>query len=166
MKKILVLSAMLVFLGAGGRSSWAHDDDKTPDQSLTGEVVCLSCYLGHGGMGAVHAKCAKQCFAKGLPVGLKVGNKLYLAVGEHHGTGGKMLSPYAGKEVTVTGHVFDQEGMSMVEIESVKKAAVSSTATDSKKSAAVMYTCSMHPEVISDKPGQCPKCGMDLVVKK
>ncbi|KMQ71330.1 copper transporter [Chryseobacterium koreense CCUG 49689] len=23
----------------------------------------------------------------------------------------------------------------------------------------------MHPEIISDKPGQCPKCGMDLVLK-
>ncbi len=30
----------------------------------------------------------------------------------------------------------------------------------------VQYTCPMHPEVISDKPGKCPKCGMDLVVKK
>jgi Cu(I)/Ag(I) efflux system membrane fusion protein len=26
-----------------------------------------------------------------------------------------------------------------------------------------LYTCPMHPEVISDKPGQCPKCGMELV---
>ncbi|SIQ31446.1 copper-resistance protein, CopA family [Chryseobacterium sp. RU37D] len=25
------------------------------------------------------------------------------------------------------------------------------------------YTCPMHPEVISDKPGKCPKCRMDLV---
>ncbi len=25
------------------------------------------------------------------------------------------------------------------------------------------WTCPMHPEVISDKPGTCPKCGMDLV---
>jgi hypothetical protein len=25
------------------------------------------------------------------------------------------------------------------------------------------YTCEMHPEVISDKPGKCPKCGMNLV---
>ncbi|MGQ9879505.1 MAG: heavy metal-binding domain-containing protein [Armatimonadota bacterium] len=24
------------------------------------------------------------------------------------------------------------------------------------------YTCSMHPEVRSDKPGDCPKCGMTL----
>ena len=28
------------------------------------------------------------------------------------------------------------------------------------------YTCSMHPEVKSDKPGKCPKCGMDLIEKK
>ncbi|MCZ2085810.1 MAG: lipoprotein, partial [Flavobacteriales bacterium] len=27
------------------------------------------------------------------------------------------------------------------------------------------YTCPMHPEIISDKPGKCPKCGMDLVLK-
>ncbi len=24
------------------------------------------------------------------------------------------------------------------------------------------YTCSMHPEIKSDKPGKCPKCGMTL----
>lgn len=29
----------------------------------------------------------------------------------------------------------------------------------------VTYTCSMHPEINSDKPGKCPVCGMDLVVK-
>lgn len=29
--------------------------------------------------------------------------------------------------------------------------------------ASTTYTCPMHPEVISDKPGRCPKCGMDLV---
>ena len=25
-----------------------------------------------------------------------------------------------------------------------------------------MYTCPMHADVKSDKPGECPKCGMDL----
>ena len=28
------------------------------------------------------------------------------------------------------------------------------------------YTCTMHPEVITDKPGKCPKCGMTLVAVK
>src|SRR5947209_3153677 len=27
------------------------------------------------------------------------------------------------------------------------------------------YTCKMHPEVVQDKPGNCPKCGMALVQK-
>jgi membrane fusion protein, copper/silver efflux system len=29
-----------------------------------------------------------------------------------------------------------------------------------------VWTCSMHPEVISDAPGSCPICGMDLVKKE
>lgn len=28
------------------------------------------------------------------------------------------------------------------------------------------YTCTMHPEVVQDKAGDCPKCGMKLVEKK
>jgi hypothetical protein len=33
------------------------------------------------------------------------------------------------------------------------------------KAEKVVYTCEMHLEVISDKPGQCPKCGMELIKK-
>jgi FtsP/CotA-like multicopper oxidase with cupredoxin domain len=28
---------------------------------------------------------------------------------------------------------------------------------------AVVYACPMHPEVVSDQPGKCPKCGMKLM---
>ena len=28
------------------------------------------------------------------------------------------------------------------------------------------YTCPIHPDVVSDKPGKCSKCGMDLVLSK
>jgi len=31
---------------------------------------------------------------------------------------------------------------------------------------ATLYTCVMHPEVVMDHPGDCPKCGMKLVPKE
>lgn len=37
--------------------------------------------------------------------------------------------------------------------------------TKKVKPVKVQYTCTMHPEVLSDKPGKCPKCGMTLVKK-
>lgn len=30
----------------------------------------------------------------------------------------------------------------------------------------VYYTCSMHPEIKLDKAGQCPKCGMNLEMRR
>lgn len=44
-------------------------------------------------------------------------------------------------------------------------------ATQGKKShhktaKAKVYTCPMHPEVTSNKPGKCPKCGMKLELAK
>jgi nitrous oxide reductase accessory protein NosL len=49
-----------------------------------------------------------------------------------------------------------------------------SSQTDAKKATSAdgkthkitkQYTCTMHPDVLKNKPGVCPKCGMDLVEK-
>lgn len=45
---------------------------------------------------------------------------------------------------------------------------ISLVACKGKKSAAlqdpdVFYTCSMHPQVMQDRPGNCPICGMELI---
>ena len=39
---------------------------------------------------------------------------------------------------------------------------VSSSVTDSSS----VYSCTMHQEVISDHPGECPICGMTLAKQK
>lgn len=38
--------------------------------------------------------------------------------------------------------------------------------TSKPKEQPVTYTCEMHPEIHSDKPGNCPKCGMKLIKEK
>ena len=47
-----------------------------------------------------------------------------------------------------------------------QKTGVSAPAPAKATPAATVYTCPMHPEVKSDKPGKCPKCGMTLELKK
>jgi hypothetical protein len=32
--------------------------------------------------------------------------------------------------------------------------------------ASVTHTCKMHPEVISDTPGKCPKYGIELILEE
>jgi Heavy metal binding domain len=38
-------------------------------------------------------------------------------------------------------------------------------ASQEQQKGAGAYTCPMHPEVKSEKPGVCPKCGMKLIEK-
>ena len=37
--------------------------------------------------------------------------------------------------------------------------------TNAPKATTASYVCPMHPDVVSDKPGRCSKCGMNLVSK-
>jgi len=46
------------------------------------------------------------------------------------------------------------------------KSAAPSPSVNAANTSGVVYTCPMHPEVTSSKPGECPKCHMALVKKE
>lgn len=51
-------------------------------------------------------------------------------------------------------------GVAALGVTGCKKSAPSESGAHAQQ-----YTCSMHPEVVKDAPGDCPKCGMKLVEK-
>lgn len=111
---VLVFAISLAWVGAG----LAHEGE-VHTQSITGEVVDLACYLGHGESGAGHRECARKCIASGLPVGIKAGDTVYLAVGAEHGTANAALAALAADEVTVEGEVSQRDGIHLVAIQKV-----------------------------------------------
>ncbi len=104
-----------------GSALTAHEEHAGGAQTLTGEVVDVMCYLSHGasGLGAGHADCGKKCVLGGLPVAIKVGDQLYLAVGSKHETANATLAPFVGQMVTVMGEVLERDGQHLIAISQI-----------------------------------------------
>ena len=94
------------------------------EQTLTGEVVDVFCYLSHpkDGIGKGHAGCAKKCIKSGLPVAIKVGDQLYLATMADHNPANAQLAALAAERVTVRGKVMELDGQRLIAITSVETA--------------------------------------------
>ena len=133
MKRALLLVIGAALAVSAGRA-WAHEghegaaepaaENTASEQTLTGEVVDVFCYLSHGaeGLGKGHAGCAKKCIGSGLPVALKVGDQLYLAAMASHDAANKTLVDFAGEQVTVHGQVMEKDGQHLISISTVEEA--------------------------------------------
>jgi hypothetical protein len=126
---------MVLLVGAG--SAWAHSEHEhgeaatqqtaassaSQEQTLTGEVVDVFCYLSHGneGLGRGHAGCAKKCIKSGLPVAIKVGDQLYLASMADHTAANAKLADLAAEQVTVRGKVMEKDGQHLIAISEIQK---------------------------------------------
>lgn len=129
MKSIRVLLSMLIVAAAltvtvsvknAVAQHEGHHEGKTA--TVKGEIVDLSCYIGHGAKGAGHAACAKTCINKGLPMGiLTKDNKLYLLTEDHdNATAYAAAKKFAAKQATVTGTLNTKDGIKAIAVESVK----------------------------------------------
>jgi hypothetical protein len=116
----------LLFAMSGVAVAHEGHDHAAKSGKLTGEVVDISCFVGHEGKGDKHAACAQKCIAKGLPVGLLAGNTLYAVVLSSHDSPNEKLAPFAGKLVTMTGTIVEKNGMHVIDMDAVEPAASSS----------------------------------------
>lgn len=93
--------------------------------TLSGEIIDIDCYtrLGEAGRGSIHAECAAECIRNGMPVGLSVGNSVYVLTLAGSGTdraANERLAALAGRQVEVTGRVREANGLKMIELAEVK----------------------------------------------
>lgn len=116
MKKLIPLITAALIAAWTVRAEEGHEQHGHADgpQTVTGEVLDLTCYLGHEARGEEHAKCAKTCIESGLPVGLKgEDGTTYVVVGDHKPVN-KQLAAHAGKTVTLRGKVTMQDGIHLL----------------------------------------------------
>lgn len=126
----LWIAALALALGAGmARAHEGHDgmkhDEKAegPAQTVSGELVDMACYLGHGSTGAKHEKCSKMCVKGGAPLGvLTKDGQLYLVVVDHADeTPYAAAKDLAGENAMLTGHVVKKGGLQALIVSKAEK---------------------------------------------
>lgn len=120
-----LISAALIAAAVAG-SAWAagsHMDASGKTETISGELLDMSCYMMHEGKGPKHAKCAGACVTGGAPLGmLTKDGKVLLVVGNHEDQ-----KPYveakalAGKNAKITGTVFTRGGLTAIVVSKAEK---------------------------------------------
>jgi hypothetical protein len=116
--KLLLLSLALVFSLSAAMSA-AGDEE-----SWTGEVMDLACYVASGAKGSDHAGCAKSCVKNGQPMGLLTGDGTLVLLTADHKDGApyEALKDLAGEKAEVSGTLAEKDGMKVVTVTGSKAA--------------------------------------------
>jgi hypothetical protein len=128
MKRILgaclVLSVSLFCFGefAFAAAAADHHAAATASKTVSGEIVDLSCYLGHGAKGAGHKECAATCIANGGPMGLLTDKGMLYVLTMNHDNADAFNSAkkHAGDNVKITGPVTMKNSTRALEVNGVE----------------------------------------------
>lgn len=87
------------------------------DKTIKGEVIDMKCHKGKG-----HEACATRCVRGGEQAGLKVGEDIYVIVGDFTADKNAKLVEFVAKDVEVTGKVGEKDGHKTIEITKISLA--------------------------------------------
>jgi len=124
MKRFAAASMLLIAALLFGTLAFAKTQAKAPatPAAVTGEIVDLSCYLGHGAKGAAHKECAASCIANGGPMGLLTpSGTLYVLTMNHEKQDAfNQAKKYAGDKVKITGPTSTKNGTRALQVDAVE----------------------------------------------
>ena len=130
--------ALVVFTIASAEEGKAAPEKKAAEAAaksvtVSGEIVDMACYMGHGAMGEKHKECAVTCVAAGSPMGLLTDKGvLYVLLPPHDNKDGyNKAKELAGDKVEITGMPSSRNGTKAIEVASAKPMAAPA-ATSSK----------------------------------
>lgn len=124
MKSRLMGATLALGVAALGATPAAAQDQPAPE-TISGQVVDMTCYLNMGLKGADHKMCAEVCAKAGLQLGiLGSDGQLYLATdkGMPAPDVNPKLIPFAEEQVTVTGVVHERSGARSIVIDKIEAA--------------------------------------------
>ena len=127
MKAWSVLTASLFLCAAAMTvAAQASPTAKIESKAVTvkGEVVCMGCYMGHGGKGAEHKTCGTKCVTGGMPMGLLTADgKLYLLTMSHENADAyNKAKTMMASTVNVTGKSLEKDGIKAIEVTAIADA--------------------------------------------
>lgn len=124
MKKILVFLSFLALSTPIFAHGDKHDEHAKKLETISGQLIGLTCFVKHQSKGEGHIDCFKECAEKGLPIGiLTKDNKIYQISGEGHTDlkeTNKQFLKYAEKDVVVKGEIFKGPNLNMVVVKGIK----------------------------------------------
>src|SRR5262245_48930857 len=122
MKRLIAALALTILACLATAPFLAAGKPAAADVTLTGEVLDLACYIGHGAKGPDHAGCAQKCLDAGQPAGLAASDgKVYILMADHADPGAyTQAKSMAGKKVEIKGEVADKDGMHGITVHAVK----------------------------------------------
>lgn len=114
MKRLAMFAVAAVFTV----SAWAPAVSAVAEEkTIKGEVIDLKCHQGKG-----HEGCATKCVRSGEAAGIKVGDEVYMIVGDYTNDKNAKLVEFVAKDVEATGEIGEADGHKTINVTAIKLA--------------------------------------------